>query len=64
MAGTVAHFETQERIPLDGLAGVQGAGIYALYYEGAMAEYRPIADGRRLIYAGKAVPKGSRTGGE
>ena len=57
MAGTVAHFEKQERIPLESVAGVQGPGIYALYYEGVMAEYRP-------IYAGKAVPKGSRTGGE
>ena len=45
MAGTVAHFEKQERIPLDEVAGVKGPGIYALYYEGAMAEYRPIADG-------------------
>ena len=43
---------------------VEGPGIYALYYEGSMAEYRPIADGARPIYAGKAVPKGSRTGGE
>ena len=57
MAGTVAHFEKQERIPLDEVAEVKGPGIYALYYEGVMAEYRP-------IYAGKAVPKGSRTGGE
>ena len=64
MAGTVAHFEKQERIPLDEVAEVKGPGIYALYYEGVMAEYRPIADGRRPIYAGKAVPKGSRTGGE
>ena len=64
MAGTVAHFEKQERIPLESVAGVQGPGIYALYYEGSMAEYRPIADGARPIYAGKAVPKGSRTGGE
>jgi len=37
MAGTVAHFETQERIPLNDLAGVQGPGIYALYYEGTIA---------------------------
>ena len=64
MAGTVAHFEKQERIPLESVAGVQGPGIYALYYEGAMSEYQPIADGARPIYAGKAVPKGSRTGGE
>ncbi len=64
MAGTVAHFEKQERIPLGDIAGVEGPGIYALYYEGVMAEYQPIADGARPIYAGKAVPKGSRTGGE
>ena len=64
MAGTVAHFEKQERIPLDEVAEVKGPGIYALYYEGVMGEYRPIADGTRPIYAGKAVPKGSRTGGE
>ena len=64
MAGTVAHFEKQERIPLESIKRVEGPGIYALYYEGSMAEYRPIADGARPIYAGKAVPKGSRTGGE
>ena len=63
MAGTVAHFEEQERRPLDDIAGVDGPGIYALYYKGAMAEYQPIADGTRPIYAGKAVPKGSRKGG-
>ena len=37
MAGTVAHFEEQERRPLDDIAGVDGPGIYALYYKGAMA---------------------------
>ena len=63
MAGTVAHFEGQERRPLDDIAGVEGAGIYALYYKGTMAEYQPIADGPRPIYAGKAIPKGSRMGG-
>ena len=62
MAGTVAHFEEQERRPLDNFAEVEGPGIYALYYKGAMAEYQPIADGTRPIYVGKAVPKGSRMG--
>ena len=62
MAGTVAHFEEQEQRPLDDIAGVDGPGIYALYYKGAMAEYQPIADGTRPIYAGKAVPKGARKG--
>ena len=54
MAGTVAHFEEQEQRPLDDIAGVEGPGIYALYYKGTMAEYQPIADGTRPIYAGKA----------
>ena len=62
MAGTVAHFEEQERRPLDDIAEVEGPGIYALYYKGAMAEYQLIADGTRPIYAGKAGPKGSRMG--
>ena len=62
MAGTVAHFEEQERRPLNDIVGIAGPGIYALYYKGAMAEYQPIANGSRPIYAGKAVPKGSRKG--
>ncbi len=32
MAGTVAHFEEQEQRPLDDIAGIDGPGIYALYY--------------------------------
>ena len=63
MAGTVAYFETQERRPLGDVTAVEGPGIYALYYKGTVIEYQPIADGTRPIYAGKAVPKGSRTGG-
>ena len=62
MAGTVSHFEKQELRPLGDIAGVEGPGIYALYYKGAMAEYQSIADGERPIYAGKAVPKGARMG--
>ena len=63
MAGTVAHFEEQEPRPLSDVVGVEGPGIYALYYQGAMVEYKLIAHGTRPIYAGKAIPKGSRTGG-
>ena len=63
MAGTVAYFETQEQRPLGDVSAAEGPGIYALYYKGTMVEYQPIADGRRPIYVGKAVPKGSRTGG-
>ena len=62
MAGTVAHFEEQEQVPLNDISGVDGPGIYALYYKGTMAEYQPIVAGTQPIYAGKAVPKGSRKG--
>ncbi len=64
MAGTVAYFETQERRSLSDTSAVEGLGIYALYYEGALAEYQSIADGGRPIYAGKAVPRGARKGGD
>ena len=57
MAGTVAHFEKQERIPLESVAGVKGPGIYALYYEGVMAEHRPIAVGRGPSTPAKRFPR-------
>jgi hypothetical protein len=46
-----------------------GAGIYAIYYAGDHAAYRPISraetDGKPMppIYVGKAVPAGARKGG-
>jgi len=46
-----------------------GAGLYALYYAGDFAAYRPIAEQNRPnawtmpIYVGKAVPAGARKGG-
>lgn len=63
MAGTVAHFETQELKPLASNIAIEGPGIYALYYKGKIAAYRPIADARHPIYVGKAVPSGARKGG-
>ena len=62
MAGTVLQFERQEQKPLHGLSGVEGSGVYALYYKGKMAEYKPIAGTCRPIYVGKAVPPGARKG--
>ena len=51
-------------LPLAGLEPFRGAGIYALYYTGALAEYGPIATpvGEIPIYVGKAVPTGARKG--
>jgi hypothetical protein len=46
-----------------------GAGIYAIYYAGDFAPYRPIAEQNLRdrfmgpIYVGKAVPEGARKGG-
>jgi hypothetical protein len=46
-----------------------GAGIYAIYYVGSSAVYKPVAERNRNdkyqlpIYVGKAVPPGARKGG-
>lgn len=47
-----------------------GAGVYAVYYQGHFAPYRPLEkrnlanDGKDVpIYVGKAVPAGARKGG-
>lgn len=56
--------------PLGDLARFNGAGIYAVYYTGAFAEYAPIAKRNRTgqfeapIYVGKAIPEGGRKGGK
>lgn len=55
--------------PLPPYEAFVGAGIYALYYTGAFAAYKQIAeknsDGQWAapIYVGKAVPAGARKGG-
>lgn len=63
MAGTVLQFERQEQKLLHSLSGIEGSGVYALYYKGKMTEYKPIAGTCRPIYVGKAVPPGARKGG-
>ncbi len=62
MAGMVLHFEKQTKERLDGIAGVAGPGIYALFYSGSLPVYTPISGSERPIYVGKAVPPGSRKG--
>lgn len=56
--------------PLQNLKAFEGAGIYAIYYSGKFDAYQPLAS-RNLngnygapIYVGKAVPKGTRKGGD
>ncbi|MHB8137990.1 MAG: Eco29kI family restriction endonuclease [Smithellaceae bacterium] len=59
----------QPVIPLGNLETFGGAGIYAIYYNGSFNVYEPIASRNQNnlfsapIYVGKAVPKGSRKGG-
>ena len=59
----------QEVLALDGIDGIVGAGVYAIYYTGQFAIYSPIAEQNRNekftqpIYVGKAIPQGGRKGG-
>jgi hypothetical protein len=56
-------------LPLPPEDDFSGAGIYALYYHGNYAPYRPVAAKNRgknptePIHVGKAVPPGARKGG-
>jgi len=58
----------QEARALDSLEVFDGAGIYALYYQGHLAPYRRLAHINRTqgatvpIYVGKAIPVGGRKG--
>lgn len=57
----------QPIVPLKDLPNFIGAGIYAIYYTGKYPMYQPMAKKNRQtfswpIYAGKAVPAGSRKG--
>lgn len=54
--------------PLAEVQGIDGAGVYAIYYRGDFSAYEALAranaDGwKRPIYVGKAIPKGGRKGG-
>ena len=58
----------QEILPLKALQSFTGAGIYVIYYKGNFPVYKKITlrnkdDFQQPIYAGKAVPEGSRKGG-
>jgi len=54
---------------LGGLKPFNGVGIYAIYYVGDFAPYRPLAERNKggpftaPLYVGKAVPAGARKGG-
>jgi hypothetical protein len=54
---------------LSQITNINGAGVYAIYYVGDFAPYRPIVARnvgglfQQPIYVGKAVPKGARKGG-
>lgn len=60
----------QSVVGLGDLKPFSGAGIYAIYYTGKFPAYEAIAKRNRNdkfgapIYVGKAVPKGSRKGGD
>ena len=55
--------------PLATAGGIQGAGVYVIYYAGDFVAYAPISKANESgnftqpIYIGKAIPKGGRKGG-
>jgi hypothetical protein len=62
-----AIFE-QKIYSLNDLPSFTGAGVYAIYYKGKFPHYKNIASKNKdaflqPIYAGKAVPEGTRKGG-
>jgi Eco29kI restriction endonuclease len=65
---TKTEFDRQPMLKLDGIKPFQGAGVYALYYEGDFAEYKPISTANRkkrgslAIYVGEAGRQGKRKG--
>jgi len=64
MAGLVVRFEQQPRLALTAGVDALGPGIYALFYLGNHEAYQSISGTQSPIYVGKAVPPGSRKGGE
>jgi hypothetical protein len=60
---------TRAVAPLTETADLVGAGVYAIYYTGPFAPYKPVVakneggNFEQPIYVGKAVPKGARKGG-
>ena len=51
------------RAPLEPLKRFEGAGVYALYYQGTLPSYSLISKRNIPIYVGQAIPEGGRKGG-
>jgi len=46
----------QDKVKLGAVDPFYGAGVYAIYYTGSFAQYRPISGAEHPIYVGKADP--------
>ena len=51
-------------VPLEPLDRFEGAGVYAIFYKGALPFYRVISGRDIPIYVGQAIPEGGRKGGK
>jgi hypothetical protein len=58
---TALALVAQARIPLASINRFYGAGVYAIYYRGEFAPYRPLSGAETPIYVGKASPAGDGT---
>ncbi len=56
------ELERRQIVPLGSLTPFEGAGVYALYYDGPLAAYAELRQAGRPIYVGKAIPSGGRKG--
>lgn len=59
---------SRDAVPLSGIPVFEGAGIYAIYYDGPFEAYERLSQMNRNgqfllpIYVGKAIPAGARVG--
>jgi len=46
----------QSRLPMENISRFYGSGVYAIYYNGTFAPYKPISGSETPIYVGQAAP--------
>ena len=66
MGGLVLHFENEKKKTLtnENIKKIaSGPGVYALYYSGSFGPYASVAKQKGCMYVGRAIPPGSRKGG-
>jgi hypothetical protein len=50
----------QPQAPLGSVPKFYGSGVYAIYYKGGFAPYKPLSNSEHPVYVGKAKPENSK----